>query len=118
MKKKNIVLSLAGVLALVTGLSVNNAEGSEMCDNHRIIAENAMSHRLNGKSEENVDAMVESQISKVIVAMAYSYTLSSEKPNISEKVKQISDFGDYVTESCEGAVSRSKAKNKVDGIAI
>lgn len=112
MKKKNFVLSLIGVVALVTGLSVTNVYGSEMCDTHRVIAENAMKHRLNGKSEEDVDAMVETQIGKVIVAMAYSYDMPSNKSKLT------TDFGDYVSDACEGVVRRSKLNKKVDGIAI
>lgn len=120
MKKKNIVLSLVGVIALVTGLSVSNVQGAEMCDNHRIIAENTMSLRLKGIPEENVDAMMESEIGKSIVGMAYSRSLPSDV-KLSDEANEISDFGDYVNESCEGVVRRQKYGNnwqKVDGVAI
>lgn len=109
MKKKNLVLAFAGVVALVTGLTVSNAHGSEMCETHRVIAENAMSLRLQGISEEKVVSFMETEIGKVIVAMAYSYDVSGKKSN------KIADFGDYVEDSCEGAVSRARASG---GVAI
>lgn len=120
MKKKNIVLAIAGVFALVTGLTVSTAHGSELCSYNKVIASSAMSLRIDGVPKDDVDDLASSEQALAIIAMAYARTIP-ENMTASNKVKQMKEFAEEVYKTCITVTNRQKYGNnwqKVDGVAI
>ena len=120
MKIKNVVLGFAGVIALVTGLSVSTAYGGQQaytpnpnCVASHGIATDVMRLRQQGVERQVVESVLYSEMGLAISEMAFA------KPIVNKEMKQtvVKAFAEYVFLVCENTLN-PQAQDKVPGIAI
>lgn len=122
MKKRNFVMGLIGVAALVTGLSVSSAHGANYedmtaCELDADIATNVMRLRQSGTPSSTVSSVFQTESSLAIVEMAYSRPMVD---GAVAKRKSAEAFAKHVKTICESVKAEEAKKNwkRVDGVAL